>query len=199
MKKIKYCLLAFFLITLSRCFIVGKKHVDKQWSIDKYKIKLISWQGMFGPRYYYYRLDENSSISAVFFKSRKVYELLSVCNLSFNKRNETKYTFDICTNKPTPVKTSLEPAIIRSIEVLRIDSLSVKSVFLNDNQKQIFIDSWNQARRYTRGSPRIKYLVKVDQGGSRTFNSDGYFLYEQPQDAKYKFADTSFFGSLFIN
>jgi hypothetical protein len=75
--------------------------------------------------------------------------------------------------------------------------MSVKSVFLNDQQKRIFIAAWNKGTDYTPGSPRIKYLIKVQQGYIRTFNSDGSFLYEQQQDAKYEFPDKKFFISLF--
>lgn len=181
-------------------YISDNKSVVKKWTIDKYNIKLYRGLGLFGPAYYYYMLDKSKFPSRLFFKARKTYvsfQKLNNCEVSFNKSSETKYQFDICKHSPEPVKTRLNPTLVKSIEVIRIDSTSVKTIFLDSIQKTTFINGWNQSTVLSPGSPRIKYLIKVQQGYIRTFNSDGYFLFEQPENAKYEFPDKNFFTKLF--
>jgi hypothetical protein len=180
--------------------VLDKKGIVKQWTINKHNIKLYHGRGVVGPDYYYYKLDKNNFFARLTFRSRKTYVSftnLNECLVSFDKKNETKYSFDICANSPKPKKTQLDSTIITSIEVIRIESASVKTVILNNQQKQIFITAWNKSKYSSSGSPRIKYLIKVQQGYVRTFNSDGFFLFEQQENAKYEFPDKTFFESLF--
>lgn len=200
METINKLIITALIIVSTGCSILDKKGVVKEWTISKYKIKLYHGQGIVGPDYYYYRLDKKNVASALFFKSRRTpvsFKDLNSCTVTFNKNTDAKFSFDICTNKPKPKKELLDEKYITSIEVSRIDSVSVKKVVLSDPQRKVFIDSWNQTNKFTPGSPRIKYLISVQQGYIRTFNSDGIYLYEQQEDAKYKFADTTFFRSLF--
>lgn len=198
--KNKIIIANFILVTFVLSGCIDKKYIVKEWAIEEYKITLHSGQGLVGPRYYYYRLYKKNALLGLAFKSRKMvvdFEDLSSCTVNFNQETETKFIFDICTNKPRPKKEPLNESIIKSIEVTYIDSSSVRKVVLTDQQKSTFIKSWNRQQKFSSGSPRIKYLIRVDQGGIRTFNSDGQYLYEQEEDAKYRFSDTTFFSSLF--
>ncbi|MBA3683029.1 MAG: hypothetical protein H0W73_17965 [Bacteroidetes bacterium] len=193
------CINKFFLISLplifTGCFLLDKTSKQKEWNIDNYKIKLYSGIGLVGPRYYYYKLKKQNTIANVFFKTRKTYvswENLKNCKVKFENIDRP---FDICINTAKPIKIFLDFNNIDNIEVIRIDSLTVRSIMLNDSQKKFFADSWNKTKKYTKGSPRIKYLIKV--GGS-TFNSDGVYLYEQSQDAKYKISDKDVFEPFFL-
>ena len=199
MKLIRAIIIILFSFSFTGC-LFDKKTLEHEWTIGKYNIKEYSGLGLVGPRYYYFNLDKQNPVAALFYRMKKTYAdgySLSNCNLIFEKKGGEKLNFNIC-ESPFHRK-KLEYKNISTIEVIRIDSMSVKSVLLNYSQQMYFINSFNKTKKYSKGSPHIKYLIKVteDYNQIRTFNSDGIYIFEQTNNAKFAVKDTTFFKTLF--
>jgi hypothetical protein len=98
-KKINNLIIIPLAVIVTACSTINEKTFVKQWTINKYSIKLYHAQGTSGPDYYYYNLDKKGTVGKLFFKSRRSYYSyvgLSNCILKFNNTNENKYTFYIC-------------------------------------------------------------------------------------------------------
>ena len=172
---VKKIILLFYLISVlcfTSCSLLDKKTKTKEWKIDNYKIQLYAGRGVVGPPYYFYKLKKRQFGKNIFFKSKKTYtslERIRDCEITFKN---TSRSLDICSNLPIPIKENLNKNLVSNIEVIRIDSMSIKRIILDSSQKMTFINGWNKVTKYSSGSPRIKYLIKI---GHRTFNSDGTY------------------------
>jgi hypothetical protein len=185
---------------------MSKKTKIKEWKIENYNLRLYKQAGSFGPITYKYYLDKDKTIPALFYRKKSKivpFNELYECIVTFLLEENDSLSFNLCEQKnsielPGP-KERLDSSLISKIEVVKIDSSNVRRIVLNTAQKALLVGEWNKKSNYLLGSPKIMFLIIVTPiyGAVRTFNSDGSYIYEQGNNARYEFRNHDFFPALF--